>query len=291
MTLLPVAGPSRVARKLWHGPSRRERRSPQRGRHADRIGGGRNGHNDPKASRARKCRSTPSATLPMVVRFPQLHGEYLGEPTAITNQNMKFDKASFERLNAYSALLRSDRSRPLRFRETWRQTDHMAGLVRTPGVSTTTFRPQLCQCRSRRHWARTQADKLLALYMLPGVYHCNLYGGHDHVHRKTSSRRSCPGSRTARRRTRKSLSNMRRARTARSRPRAGHVYPLSRRRLAAYSGSGDPNADRFLCAEAEPKQAFRRSTDMASASIITSLAISRCLGARQKDEAVVCAAR
>ena len=98
----------------------------------------------------------------------------LGEPTGITNQNMTFDKAGFDRLQAYSGLY--DPTNP----DLSAFAKHGGKLIIWQGWSDSGVSPYIAL--NYVHAVRSalgadQADKFLALYMLPGVYHCNLYGG------------------------------------------------------------------------------------------------------------------
>ena len=104
--------------------------------------------------------------------FPNYMAQF-GEPSGITNQTMKFDKASFEQLNALSALY--DPTNP----DLSAFAKHGGKLIIWQGWSNSGVSPyiSLNYVNAVRGAMGASVDKFLALYMLPGVYHCNLYGG------------------------------------------------------------------------------------------------------------------
>jgi hypothetical protein len=98
----------------------------------------------------------------------------LGQPTGITNQNMTFDKAGFDFLQAYSGLY--DPTNP----DLSAFAKHGGKLIIWQGWSDSGVSPFIALNYVHAVQAAMGADeagKFLALYMLPGVYHCNLYGG------------------------------------------------------------------------------------------------------------------
>ena len=104
--------------------------------------------------------------------FPNYMAQF-GEPSGITNQTMKFDKASFEQLNALSALY--DPTNP----DLSAFAKHGGKLIIWQGWSDSGVSPyiSLNYVKAVRGAMGAAVDTFMALYMLPGVYHCNLYGG------------------------------------------------------------------------------------------------------------------
>lgn len=104
--------------------------------------------------------------------FPNYMAQF-GSPSGITNQTMKFDKASFEQLTALSALY--DPTNP----DLSAFAKHGGKLIIWQGWSDSGVSPyiSLNYVNAVRGAMGASVDRFLALYMLPGVYHCNLYGG------------------------------------------------------------------------------------------------------------------
>ena len=267
-----------VARKLWHGPV---------DENGDRLSAG----DMPIGSEAawvgtmipkqagQKMSLDAVGDYQWSYDFPNYMAS-LGEPTAITNQNMKFDKASFERLNAYSALY--DPTNP----DLSAFAKHGGKLIIWQGWSDSGVSPYISLNyvnAVRGAMGADQADKLLALYMLPGVYHCNLYGG------PTTSQEDfltpimswVEDGKTPDKVVVEYAASKDGKIPAKSRP----VYPYPAE--AAYSGSGDPNAAASYV-RAGPKQHF---DDQLTWLGIDHYKPRHQMWCEAKDEAVVCAAR
>jgi feruloyl esterase len=98
----------------------------------------------------------------------------LDGPTGITNQNMTFDKPSFETLNALSGLY--DPTDP----DLSAFARRGGKLIIWHGWSDSGASPYMSLNyvdAVKRAMGASAANKFLTLYMIPGVYHCNLYGG------------------------------------------------------------------------------------------------------------------
>lgn len=104
--------------------------------------------------------------------FPNYMAQF-GQPSGVTNQNIAFDRESFERLNALSALYDPTNPDLAAFEK------HGGKLIIWQGWADFGVSPyiSLNYVSAVRAAMGKDADKFLALYMLPGVYHCNLYGG------------------------------------------------------------------------------------------------------------------
>ena len=172
----------------------------------------------------------------------------LGEPTGITNQNMTFDKAGFDRLQAYSGLY--DPTNP----DLSAFAKHGGKLIIWQGWSDSGVSPYIAL--NYVHAVRSalgadQADKFLALYMLPGVYHCNLYGGPTTSQEDflTPMMSWVEDGRTPDRVVVQYTASKDGQIPRKSRP--AYPYPAG----IAYSGSGDVN-DAASYVRAEPKQRF-----------------------------------
>jgi Tannase and feruloyl esterase len=211
--------------------------------------------------------------------FPNYMAQ-LGQPTGITNQNMGFDKASFDRLQAYSGLY--DPTNP----DLSAFAKRGGKLIIWQGWSDSGVSPYISLNyvhAVRAAMGADEAGKFLALYMLPGVYHCNLYGG------PTTSREDfltpmmswvedggAPG---------KVLIEYSASKdgkiAAKSRP--AYPYPAE----IAYSGSGDVN-DAASYVYADPKQKYDDQLSWLGLDHYTS---KHQLWCDTRDAAVICAPR
>ena len=163
-----------VARKLWHGPVDENGDRLSAGDMPIGSGGGRwVGTMIPGKQAGQKMSLDAVGDYQWSYDFPNYMAS-LGEPTAITtNQTMKFDKASFDQLNALSGLY--DPTNP----DLSAFAKHGGKLIIWQGWSDSGVSPyiSLNYVNAVRGAMGASVDKFLALYMLPGVYHCNLYGG------------------------------------------------------------------------------------------------------------------
>jgi hypothetical protein len=94
--------------------------------------------------------------------------------TGVTNQNMTFDRASFEKLNALSGLY--DPTDP----DLSAFAKHGGKLIIWHGWSDSGASPYMSLNyvdAVKSAMGEASVAKFLTLYMIPGVYHCNLYGG------------------------------------------------------------------------------------------------------------------
>jgi Tannase and feruloyl esterase len=211
--------------------------------------------------------------------FPNYMAE-LGQPTGITNQNIGFDKASFDRLQAYSGLY--DPTNP----DLSDFAKRGGKLIIWQGWSDSGVSPYISLNYVHAVRAALGADeaaKFLALYMLPGVYHCNLYGG------PTASREDFltpmmswveDGDAPGRVVVEYSASKDGKI-AAKSRP--AYPYPTE----IAYSGSGDVN-DAASYVRADPKQLYDDRLSWLGLNHYTS---THQLWCDTKDAAVTCAPR
>jgi len=235
-----------VVRKLWEGPI---------DEHGDRLSAG----DMPVGSEAAWMgtmvpkQAGQKMTLETVgdyqwsYDFPHYMAGF-GEPTGLTNQNKKFDRASFERLNAYSGLY--DPTNP----DLSGFTKQGGKLIIWQGWSDSGVSPyiSLNYVHAVRDTMGTeQPDKFLALYMLPGVYHCNLYGGPTTSHEDfLTPVMSWVEDGTAPDTVVVDYSASKDGKIV-PKSRAAYPYPAG----IAYSGSGDVNAATSYV-RAEPKQRF-----------------------------------
>ena len=267
-----------VVRKLWDGPV---------DEHGDRLSAG----DMPMGSEAAWVGTmipkepTQKMTLDAVgdyqwsYDFPNYMAR-LGEPTGITNQNMAFDRASFDRLQAYSGLY--DPTNP----DLSAFANRGGKIIIWQGWSDAGVSPYISL--NYVHAVRSalgadEVDKFLALYMLPGVYHCNLYGG------PTTSREdfltpvmAWVEDGAAPDRVVVEYSASKDGKTpVKTRP--AYPYPAE----IAYSGSGDVN-DAASYVRAEPKQ---RLDDQLSWLGLAHYTPGHQLWCNEKDAALTCAPR
>jgi hypothetical protein len=211
--------------------------------------------------------------------FPNYMANF-GVPTGVTNQNIKFDKESFDRSEAYSGVY--DPTNP----DLSAFAKHGGKLIIWQGWSDSGVSPYISL--NYVHAVRAiigtdEADKFLALYMLPGVYHCNLYGG------PTTSREDFltpmmswveDGKAPGRIVVEYSASKDSKI-PSKSRP--AYPYPVE----VAYSGSGDVN-DAASYVRAEPQ---RRFDDQLRWLGLDHYTPGHQLWCDEKDAALTCAGR
>jgi feruloyl esterase len=204
----------------------------------------------------------------------------LGEPTGVTNQNMQFDKESFDRLQAYSGLY--DPTNP----DLSAFAKHGGKLIIWQGWSDSGVSPYISLNyvhAVRAAMGADEAGKFLVLYMLPGVYHCNLYGG------PTTSREDfltpmmtwVEDGRAPDRIVVEYSGSKDGTISAKSRP--AYPYPAE----VAYSGSGDVN-NAASYVRAEPQQRF---DDQLSWLGLHHYSPGHLLWCEERNAAVTCAPR
>ena len=179
--------------------------------------------------------------------FPNYMATFDG-PTEITNQNMVFDKASFERLTALSGLY--DPTDP----DLSAFANRGGKLIIWHGWSDSGVSPYITLNyvdAVRRTMGADASVKFMTLYMIPGVYHCNLYGGPNFTQEDFLTpvmnwveEGTAPGEVVV-----EFTKDMKSSQAVRSRP----VFPYPAQ--VAYRGSGDVNAASSY-ERVDPKESF-----------------------------------